>query len=393
MNYDDSDVVIIDAVRTPVGAFGGSYKTVSSHSLGSAVIKNVMERNNIDGKEISEVIIGQIMTAYNGPNPARQAAMNAGIPVEIPAYGINQLCGSGLKSICLGYQAIRNADSQIVIAGGQENMSRSAHAYPLRHDSDAKFVDTMLYDALIDPFYNIHTVNTAENIARKFSISREEQDELSAISHQKYQTALSKGKFEDEIVPIEIIEDGRISIIYEDELPRKDVTIDQLAKLRPAMLREGSVTAGNASPISDGASVVLMMPYREAKERGLEPMAAIKSWAEFGVDPSIMGVGPIPASKKALSKAGWAVEELDIIESNESFAAQAIHVNREMGWDMNKVNLNGGAIAIGHPFGASGARILTTLLHEMKRQNSEKSLATLCVGGGMGISMCLERMS
>lgn len=391
MKYSDNDVVIVDAVRTPVGAFGGVYKSLPAHKLGEAAIRDLLKRNSIAGSDISEVILGQIMTSYNGPNPARQAAINAGIPKEVTAYGINQLCGSGLKAVCLGYQAIKSGDSQIVIAGGQENMSRSPHAYPMRHDSNAKFVDTMLHDALIDPFYNIHTVNTAENIARKFNISREEQDEFSLHSHQKYQSALASGRLADEMVLVEFEEEGENISATDDELPKRSVSLESLSRLRPAMLREGSVTAGNASPISDGASAVLLMSYREAKDRGITPIATIKSWAEFGVDPSIMGTGPIPACQKALAKAGWSVDELDVIEANESFAAQAIYVNREMGWDTKKVNVSGGAITIGHPFGASGARILTTLAHEVKRQNAEKSLATLCVGGGMGISICLER--
>lgn len=390
MKYSDNSIVIVDAVRTPIGAFNGMYKNIPVHKLGEQVIHALLTRLQFDGSEISEIILGQIMTTYTGPNPARQAAINAGVPKEVPAYGINQLCGSGLKAICLGYQAIKSGDSAIVIAGGQENMSRSPHAYPLRYDDDAKFVDTMLYDAMIDPFCNMHTVNTAENIARQFSVSREEQDEFAANSHIKCETARKTGAFNDEIISV-YSDDDKGYGLFHDELPRDNVNTETLSQLRPAMLRDGTVTAGNASGISDGASVVMLMSYKDARQKGLEPMAAIKSWAEVGVEPSIMGVGPILASKKALKKADWEVDDLDLIEANESFASQAIYVNREMGWDLEKVNVHGGAIALGHPFGASGSRIVTTLLHEMKRRDAKRSLATLCVGGGMGVAICLER--
>lgn len=391
MAYKDDDVVIIDAVRTPIGAFNGIHRDTPAHTLGTEVIKWLLVRTNVAGSEISEVILGQIMTAYNGPNPARQAAINAGIPKEVTAYGINQLCGSGLKAVCLGYQAIKSGDSKIVIAGGQENMSRSPHAYPLRNMQNYKFIDTMMHDALIDPFYNIHTVNTAENIAKMFNISREEQDEFAAESQNKCEAAREQGKFKDEIVPIIYEDEGAPLSSSYDELPRNGVSSDSLSKLHAVMRKEGSVTAGNASAISDGASVIMLMSYKESKARGLKPMAAIKSFAESGVDPSIMGIGPIPASRKALEKANWSVDDLDLIEANEAFASQAIYVNREMRWDTKKVNVNGGAIAMGHPFGASGARVLTTLVHEMNRQNAKKALATLCIGGGMGIAVCLER--
>ena len=390
MGYSDDAIVIVDAVRTPIGAFNGIHKDAPAHKLGAEAIKSLLLRTSVAGSDVSEVIIGQIITAYNGPNPARQAAINAGVPKEVTAYGINQLCGSGLKAICLGYQAIKNGDSKIVIAGGQENMSRSPHAYPLRHAKNYEFIDTMMHDALIDPFYNINMVTTAENIANLFKISREEQDEFAAESQNKCEAARKKGKFKDEIVPISY-ENGGAQLIYlHDELPKNGVSSDSLSKLQAVMRKKGSVTAGNASGISDGASVVMLMSYQESKARGLKPMAAIKSFAEAGVDPSIMGIAPIPASKKALEKANWTVDDLDLIEANEAFASQAIHVNREMKWDTKKVNVNGGAIAMGHPFGASGARVLTTLVHEMKRQDAKKALATLCMGGGMGITICLE---
>ncbi|MDX2073937.1 MAG: acetyl-CoA C-acetyltransferase [Alphaproteobacteria bacterium] len=389
-------IVIVNAVRTPVGAFNGVFKEIAAHKLGEAVITELLHRTGIKGHEISEVILGQIMTANTGPNPARQAALGAGLPEEVPAYGINQLCGSGLRSICLGYQAIKSGDSEIVIAGGQENMTRSPHAFPMRDSSkngEAKFVDTILHDALIDPFYNIHVVATAENIARKFGISREEQDAFSAISYNKCEEAHKAGKFIDEVVSISIGNNGSNSVIDRDEFPRCGVTKEQLSILKPALFRDSTITAGNSSGIGDGAAAVMLMTRPEAEKRGLEPMAEIKSWAETGVNPSLMGTGPVPASQKALAKAGWNVEDVDLIEANEAFASQAIYVNRMMKWDLSRVNLNGGAIALGHPFGASGARVLTTLLYEMKRQESKKALATLCIGGGMGIAMCLERVN
>ncbi len=387
-------IVIVSAARTPIGAFNGMFKELPAHKLGEAVIRALLNRTKVEGSKISEVIMGQIMTARTGPNPARQAAISAGLPEEIPSYGINQLCGSGLRSICLGYQAIKSGDSHIVIAGGQENMSLAPHAFPMRavpKDSEARLVDTMLHDALIDPFYNIHVVGTAENIARKFDISRDEQDEYAAHSYNRCESARRKKVFLDEMVPIKIQENGREIVLDTDEIPRNGVTKASLAELKPAYLGASTVTAGNASGISDGSAAVMLMSLKEAEKRGLPPMATIKSWAEAGVNPAIMGTGPVPASNKALAKAGWTVEDLDLIESNEAFAAQAIYVNREMRWDMSKVNVNGGAIALGHPFGASGARILTTLLYEMQRQDARRGLATLCIGGGMGIAMCIER--
>ncbi len=390
----NKSVVIVNAVRTPIGAFNGALKQIPVHKLGQSVISELLTRTRVNGSEVSEVILGQIMTANTGPNPARQAAIAAGLPEEVPAYGINQLCGSGLRAICLGYQAIKSGDSEIVIAGGQENMTRSPHAFPMRdpsHNGSAKFIDTMQHDALIDPFYNIHMVLTAENIARKFSISREEQDEFAAVSQNKCEMARKKGKFVDEMVSVSYT-DGRLTkTVEEDEFPRGGVTKEKLSSLRPALLRESTITAGNSSGIGDGASAVMLMSREEADKRGLEPLAEIKSWAEMGVNPSLMGTGPVPASIKALAKAGWIVDELDLIEANEAFASQAIYVNRMMKWNLDKVNVNGGAIALGHPFGASGARIMTSLLYEMKRRDSKKALATLCIGGGMGIAMCVER--
>lgn len=384
------DVVIVSAVRTPVGALNGMYKSIPAHKLGEIVIRELLRRTGLQGHDVSEVILGQIMTAGAGPNPARQAALNAGLPIEVPAWSINQLCGSGLRTISLGYQAIRNGDADIVIAGGQENMTRSPHLMPLRGewgDAGSRFMDTMLQDALIDPFHHIHTVGTAENIARKYGISRDEQDEFSVVSQNKCQKARLAGKFNDEIVPIQW--EGKTFDC--DEIPRDNVTISTLARLKPVTLRDGTITAGNASAISDGAAAVVLMSAREAEKRNLSPMATIRSWANVGVEPATMGTGPVPASQMALAKAGWSIDDLDLIESNESFASQAIYVNRQMQWDTSKINPNGGAIAIGHPFGASGARLLTTLLYEMPRQKAKKAIATLCVGGGMGVAMCVER--
>jgi acetyl-CoA C-acetyltransferase len=342
----------------------------------------------VRGHEISEVVLGQIMNAGAGPNPCRQAAMRAGVSHQVVAWGINQLCGSGMRSICLGYQAIRSGDADIVICGGQENMTRTPHLFPMRGDwerENARFMDGMFQDALIDPFY-LHTADTAEDIARRFRISRDEQDELAVSSQTKCEAALKTGIFAEEIVPIMPTKDA--APLSQDETPRNGVTRTLLSRLKPVS-PNGTVTAGNSSGIADGASAVLLMRRKEAD--GLEPMAAIRSWAQAGVDPAIMGVGPIPACRKALKRAGWTVDVLDLIEANESYAAQAIYLNREMQWDLATVNVNGGAIALGHPFGASGARVLTTLLHEMRRRRAKRGLATLCIGGGMGIAMCLER--
>ena len=391
---NENDVVIVGAVRTAVGSFNGALSAVPAHKLGAAVITEVLKRTKVDAKDVSEVILGQILTAHAGPNPARQASLGAGLPKEVPAWGMNQLCGSGLRAIALGYQAIKNGDSSIVIAGGQESMSQSPHAIQLRNGvkmGDAKMVDTMLFDALVDPFHNIHMGSTAENIAKEFGISREDQDEFAAHSQNKTEAAMKAGKFKDEIVPY-VIETRKGNVTVDtDEFPRAGVTKDQLGQLKPAFSKDGTVTAGNASGINDGAAVVMLMTRKDAEKRGLKPMATIVSWGHAGVDPSIMGTGPVPASKKALEKAGWTINDLELIEANEAFAAQAIYVNREMKWDTKKVNVNGGAIAIGHPVGASGARVLTTLLYEMQRTGAKKALATLCIGGGMGVAMCIQK--
>lgn len=368
----DNDIVIVGAVRTAVGTFNGTLSSLPAHKLGEIVIKEILKRTGVDGGDVSEVILGQILTAHTGPNPARQASLNAGIPKETPAWGMNQLCGSGLRAVCLGYQAIQNGDSSIVIAGGQESMSQAPHATQLRNGvkmGSATMVDTMLYDALVDPFHNVHMGVTAENIAKQFGITREEQDEFALSSQQKTASAMQSGKFKDEIVPVIVSSRKGDVTVDTDEHPKPNTTAETLAKLKPAFDKAGTVTAGNASGINDGAAVVMLMTRAEAKKRNLEVMATIKSWAHAGVDPAIMGTGPIPASKKALLKAGWTVNDLDLIEANEAFAAQAISVNREMGWDLSKVNVNGGAIALGHPVGASGARLLTGLLYEMKRRD------------------------
>ena len=390
----EQDVVIVSAVRTPIGSFNGKLAKLPAHKLGEIVIRELIKRTGIDGADISEVILGQILTAAAGPNPARQASLNAGLPKEVPAWGINQLCGSGLRAVCLGYQAIRNGDSAIVIAGGQESMSQAPHASYLRSGvkmGNATFVDTMLHDALMDPFFNIHMGQTAENVAKKYSISREDQDDFSAKSQQKTEAAQKAGRFKEEIVPVVIADRKGDVTVDTDEFPRAGVTKEALGKLKAAFDKEGTVTAGNASGINDGAAAVMLMTEAEAKKRGLKPIARIVSWAHAGVAPDIMGVGPIYASRKALEKAEWTVRDLDLIEANEAFAAQALAVNLEMGWDISKVNVNGGAIALGHPVGASGARVLTTLLYEMGRRDAKKALATLCIGGGMGVALCIKR--
>ena len=389
-----NDVVIVSAVRTAIGSFNGSLANVPAHKLGEIVIKEILQRSKVAGVDVSEVILGQILTGAAGPNPARQAALNSGLPKEVPAWGLNQLCGSGLRAVCLGYQAIKNGDSTIVIAGGQESMTQAPHASRMRSGTkmgDVTLVDTMLFDALVDPFHNIHMGQTAENIATKFGITREEQDDFSLASQQKCEAATKAGKFKEEIVPV-VIPSRKGDVTFEvDEFPRVGVTKEDLAKLRPAFDKAGTVTAGNSSGINDGAAAVLLMTRAEAEKRGLKVLAKIVSWAQAGVAPDIMGTGPIPASKKALEKAGWTVADLDLIEANEAFAAQAISVNREMKWDLSKVNVNGGAIALGHPVGASGARVLTSLVHEMNRRDAKKAIATLCIGGGMGIALCIAR--
>ena len=394
MTSANNDIVIVGAVRTAVGTFNGALSSLPAHKLGEIVIKEILNRTGVAGGDVSEIILGQILTAHTGPNPARQASLNAGVPKEVPAWGMNQLCGSGLRAVCLGAQAISNGDSTIVIAGGQESMSQAPHAVPLRNGvkmGSATMVDTMLYDALVDPFHNVHMGVTAENVAKQYGITRAEQDALALGSQQKTAAAMQAGKFKDEIVPVVIKGRKGDVTVDTDEHPKADTTAETLAKLKPAFDKEGTVTAGNASGINDGAAVVMLMTRAEATKRGLKIMATIKSWAHAGVDPAIMGTGPIPASKKALAKAGWTINDLDLIEANEAFAAQAIAVNRDMGWDLSKVNVNGGAIALGHPVGASGARVLTGLLYEMARRDAKKAIATLCIGGGMGIAMCVER--
>ncbi len=390
----DNDVVIVGAVRTAVGSFNGVLSGLPAHKLGEIVIKEVLNRTGVAAGDISEVILGQILTAHAKPNPARQASLGAGLPKEVPAWGMNQLCGSGLRAVCLGAQAIKSGDSSIVIAGGQESMSQAPHAVPLRNGvkmGSATMVDTMLYDALVDAFSDVHMGVTAENVAKKYGITRAEQDEFALGSQQKTAAAMQAGRFKDEIVPVVIKGRKGDVTVDTDEFPKADTTAESLAKLKPAFDKEGTVTAGNASGINDGAAVVMLMTRSEANKRGLKIMATIKSWAQAGVAPDIMGTGPIPASKKALEKAGWTIKDLDLIEANEAFAAQAISVNREMGWDLSKVNVNGGAISLGHPVGASGARVLTGLLYEMARRDAKKAIATLCIGGGMGIAMCVER--
>lgn len=390
-----TDVVIASAARTPVGSFSGALSGVSAHYLGEVAIKGALERAGVDGADVSEVIMGQILSAGQGQNPARQASVNAGVPVESPAWGVNQLCGSGLRTVALGYQAIVNGDSSIVVAGGMESMSQAPHCQQLRNGTKmgpVQLIDTMIHDGLWDAFNGYHMGNTAENVAEKFQITRQEQDEFATASQNKAEAAQKAGKFKDEIVPVTIKTRKGETVVEDDEYIRHGVTIDNLSGLRAAFKREGgTVTAGNASGINDGAAAVVLMSAEEAAKRGIEPLAKIVSWAQAGVDPAIMGTGPIPASTKALEKAGWSKDDLDLIEANEAFAAQAISVNKGLGWDTDKVNVNGGAIAIGHPIGASGARVLNTLLFEMQRRDAKKGLATLCIGGGMGIALCVER--
>jgi acetyl-CoA C-acetyltransferase len=389
-----TDVVIAAATRTPIGAFNGLLSTVPAHYLGEVVIKELLKRAKLEAGDISEVILGQILTAGTGQGPARQAAVAAGIPVERTAYGINQLCGSGLRAVALGFQAIRNGDSDIVIAGGQESMSQAPHAIHLRGGvkmGDAQMLDTMLKDGLIDAFQGYHMGTTAENVATKYQITREQQDAFAAGSQQKAEAAMKAGRFKDEIVPVTIKGRKGDTVVDTDEYPKHGTTVETLAKLRPAFDKNGGVTAGNASGINDGAAAVVLMNAADAAKRGLTPLARIVSWATTGVDPAIMGTGPISASRLALQKAGWSIGDLDLVEANEAFAAQACAVNKDLGWDPAKVNVNGGAIALGHPIGASGARVLTTLLFEMQKRKAKKGLATLCIGGGMGIAMCVER--
>ncbi|MGB0084265.1 MAG: acetyl-CoA C-acetyltransferase [Rhodomicrobiaceae bacterium] len=388
-------IVIAAGTRTPVGSFNGALSSLPAHELGRTVISEVMNRAKVEPGEVSEVILGQILTAAQGQNPARQASINAGLPIETPAWLVNMVCGSGLRSVALGYQAIKNGDSSIVIAGGQESMSQAPHAAYIRQGQkmgNLEMVDTMIKDGLWDAFNGYHMGTTAENVARQWQITREDQDRFAVASQNKAEAAKKAGKFKEEIVPVVIKTRKGDTVVSEDEYIRDGVKLEDMSKLRPAFNpKEGTVTAGNASGINDGAAAVVLMTAAEAERRGLEPLARIVSWAQAGVDPSIMGTGPIPASKKALEKAGWSHKDLDLVEANEAFAAQACAVNKGIGWDPEKVNVNGGAIAIGHPIGASGARILITLLHEMKRRDAKKGLATLCIGGGMGIAICVER--
>jgi acetyl-CoA C-acetyltransferase len=388
------DVVIVSAARTPVGSFNGAFATLPAHDLGAVAIKAALERAGVEPARVSEVIMGQILTAAQGQNPARQASISAGIPVESPAWGVNQLCGSGLRAVALGYQALMNGDSDVVVAGGQESMSMAPHAQYLRGGvkmGAVEFVDTMIKDGLWDAFNGYHMGNTAENVAKQYQITRAQQDEFAVGSQQKAEAAQKSGRFKDEIVPVTIKTRKGDVVVSDDEYPRHGATLEAMGKLRAAFEKDGTVTAGNASGINDGAAAVVLMTARQAAKEGKKPIARIVSWAHAGVDPKIMGTGPIPASRTALKKAGWSVGDLDLIEANEAFAAQACAVNKDLGWDTSKVNVNGGAIAIGHPIGASGARVLVTLLHEMQKRDAKKGLATLCIGGGMGIAMCLAR--
>src|SRR5207302_10914898 len=389
-----TDIVIASAARTPIGAFNGGLAGLPAHKLGEVAIAEVLRRAQVEPGGVSEVILGQILTAGEGMNPARQAAIAAGIPYETTAYSVNQVCGSGLRTVALGYQAIRNGDSEIVVAGGQESMSQAPHCIHLRQGvkmGDAQMVDTMIKDGLWDAFNGYHMGNTAENVAQRWQITREQQDQFAVASQNRAEAAKKAGRFKDEIGPVTIKTRKGDVLVDSDEHPKHGTTLEALMKLRPAFDKNGTVTAGSASGINDGAAAVVLMSAEEAKKRGLRPLARIVSWATAGVDPAIMGTGPIPASRMALKKAGWSPDTLDLIEANEAFAAQACAVNKDLGWDVEKVNVNGGAIALGHPIGASGARVLVTLLHEMQRRSVKKGLATLCIGGGMGIAMCVER--
>lgn len=389
-----TDVVIVSAVRTPVGSFNGSFASVPAHDLGKAAIGEAMKRAKVEGGEVSDVLLGQVLTAAQGQNPARQAAISAGISSAATAMTINQVCGSGLRAVALGYQAIRNGDADIVIAGGQESMSLSAHAAHLRAGhkmGDYAFIDTMIKDGLWDAFNGYHMGITAENVAEKWQITRDEQDTFATASQNKAEAAQKAGRFADEIAAVTIKGRKGDTVVDKDEYIRHGATMEAAKGLKPAFKKDGTVTAGNASGINDGAAALVLMSAKDAEKRGLTPLARIASWATAGVDPAIMGSGPIPASRKALERAGWKVGDLDLVEANEAFAAQALAVNKDMGWNPEIVNVNGGAIAIGHPIGASGARVLVTLLHEMQRRNAKKGLATLCIGGGMGIALTVQR--
>jgi acetyl-CoA C-acetyltransferase len=388
-------IVIASAARTAVGSFNGSFATVPAHELGAVAIKGVLDRAGVDAKEVDEVILGQVLQAGEGQNPARQAAMKAGVPQETTAWGVNQLCGSGLRAVALGMQQIATGDAKIIVAGGQESMSMAPHAAHMRGGTkmgDLKLIDTMIKDGLTDAFYGYHMGTTAENVARQWQLTRDDQDRFALASQNKAEAAQLAGRFKDEIVPF-IVKTRKGDVTVDaDEYIRHGATLESMTKLRPAFDKEGTVTAGNASGINDGAAAALLMTESEASRRGIQPLARIVSWATVGVDPQIMGTGPIPASRKALERAGWSAGDLDLVEANEAFAAQACAVNKDLGWDTSIVNVNGGAIAIGHPIGASGARVLNTLLFEMKRRGAKKGLATLCIGGGMGIAMCFEAL-
>ncbi len=391
---EPSDIVIVSATRTPVGAFNGAFATVPAHELGATVISAALDKAGVAGEEVDEVVFGQVLTAGQGQNPARQAAIGAGIPDKATAWVLNQVCGSGLRTVAVGMQQILAGDADIIVAGGQESMSLSPHVAHLRAGTkmgDMKMIDTMIRDGLWDAFNGYHMGTTAENVATKWQITRDEQDAFAVASQNKAEAAQKAGRFRDEITPFTVKTRKGETVVEDDEYIRHGTTIDAIAKLRPAFSKDGTVTAGNASGINDGAAALVLMTAKEAEKRGLTPLARIASWATAGVDPAIMGSGPIPASRKALEKAGWSVDDLDLVEANEAFAAQACAVNKDLGWDTGKVNVNGGAIAIGHPIGASGARVLVTLLHEMARRDAGKGLATLCIGGGMGVAMCLER--
>jgi acetyl-CoA C-acetyltransferase len=388
------DIVITAAKRTPVGSFLGAFATTPAHELGRIAIEAALEQAGVDGADVSEVIMGQVLTAAQGQNPARQASMAAGVPKEIPAWGVNQVCGSGLRAVALACQAIQAGDSTIVVAGGQESMSLSAHAQNLRGGTkmgEVSLVDTMVKDGLTDVFNGYHMGITAENLAEQYQVTRAEQDHFSVRSQNLADAARSSGRFKDEIATVTIKGRKGDTIVADDEYIRAGVTIDSVSGVRPAFKKDGTVTAANASGLNDGAAALVIMSREEAEKRGSPILATIKSWASAGVDPSIMGIGPVPATRRALEKAGWTIGDLDLIEANEAFAAQALSVGKELGWDADKVNVNGGAIAIGHPIGASGARVLTTLIYEMQKRDAKKGLATLCIGGGMGIAMCLER--
>ena len=391
----NTSIVIASAARTAVGSFNGAFATVPAHELGATAIKGALERAGVDGAEVDEVILGQVLQAGEGQNPARQAAMKAGVPKEATAWAVNQLCGSGLRAVALGMQQIALGDAKIIVAGGQESMSKAPHAAHLRGGTkmgDMKMIDTMIKDGLTDAFYGYHMGITAENIARQWQLSRDDQDQFAVSSQNKAEAAQKAGRFKDEIVPFTIQGRKGDTIVDADEYIRHGATMEAMGKLRPAFDKDGSVTAGNASGLNDGAAAAVLMSEAEASRRGIQPLVRIVSWATAGVDPQVMGTGPIPASRKALEKAGWSVGDLDLVEANEAFAAQACAVNKDLGWDPAIVNVNGGAIAIGHPIGASGARVLNTLVFEMKRRGAKKGLATLCIGGGMGVAMCLEAL-